>query len=58
MLLAQKHLNDILQLSLSKERLQMLQEMQTLREENQTLKAKVEELKAQRAHKPVVPRPI
>ena len=56
MLLAQKILNDMLQLSSSKERMQMLLELQTLRIENQMLQAKVQQLKAQRRTKPIVPR--
>ena len=71
MLLAQKHLNDMLQLSPSKERLQMLRELQALKEENQMLwevqalkeenqmlAAEVQKLKTQRVEELVVPRPV
>ena len=55
---AQKHLNDKLQLSLYKERLQMLQELQALREENQVLTTKVQKLKTKRVEEPMVPKPV
>ena len=58
MLLAQKMLNDMLQLSPPKERLQMLQELWALQKGNQMLIAKVQKLKTQRVEEPVVPKPV
>ena len=48
MLSAQKQINDMLQLSPSDKRTQIMLELQTLQEENQNLKVEVQELKTKK----------
>ena len=58
MLLAQRTLNDLLQLSSLDEKVQMMLKIQTLRSKNQMLKDKLEQLKSQIRADPIVPKPV
>ena len=58
MLSAQKQINEMLQLSPSHERTQLMLELQTLREKNQNLKAEVQELKTKKMQEQETPKPV
>ena len=58
MLSAQKQINEMLQLSSSDKRTQVMLELQTLREENQHLRAEVQELKTKKMQEQGPPKPV